>query len=94
MAECFVCVGNCAVFRGGLEERQAMEIHLACGGFELLYMALKGWPVAGKVSGQCHYVVCNVRKRHTSHWRDVGPGNEVAAWTLTDLPDFSRVFLF
>lgn len=36
----FVSVSNCAVFRGWLEERQMMEIHLACGGTGPLNMAL------------------------------------------------------
>lgn len=69
---------------GGLEERQVMEICLACGGTRLLKVALEGWLVVGKTSCQRHYLGCNVRNRHTSHWR------HVAAWTLRDLPDFLR----
>lgn len=87
MAECFVCVGNCAVFRGEFAERQAMEIHLACGGTRLLNMALEGWLMVGKVSCQHHHMlVCNVR--------DVGPGNKVAAWILRDLLLFLKGLSF
>lgn len=57
-----------------------MEIHLGCGGTTLLNVALEGWLMVGKVSCQHHYMVCNMRKGHTSHWRDVGLGNKVAAW--------------
>lgn len=40
VAERFVSVSDYAVFRGWLEERQTMEIHLACGGTGPLNMAL------------------------------------------------------